>query len=226
MHNTIVVKQNNRFEVICNVCGLIAKNPTQRGMMEAKARQHMLDNGIAAATPAARKAGRPHKADAAKRVIGMQQIAVVNINNVKPVAKVGAKRTCKEWNDFVHANGLRKLGEGVSRKVYALSETTVIKIDKGVLNGFNDGFQAQCASEVNVWNNASEEQREYLAAIIDSGKGWIIAERALQTVSQMLGEGGREIGHTLTTETGIRDLHIHNIGYFGKGRFKIIDYAL
>jgi hypothetical protein len=142
---------------------------------------------------------------------------------VRAEAEVPA--TAQGWYDYVHSHRCTKLGEGASRKAYALDATRVIKIDKAAL-GQNDRFNGQCASEVARWNTSSPEIRECLATLLDSGNGWVIMERAQSTLHTFDGRTQDTISRDLGQATRIGDLHGANIGYFGKGRFKIIDYAL
>lgn len=130
-------------------------------------------------------------------------------------------RTLVEWEAYIQAKGLRMLGKGVSRKVYALDENRVIKITYR-----NDFHEDACGKETAAWQCASDEQRQYLAAVLDSGKDWLIMERAKKVLESFGNETSTIITQDLHETTGFRDLHSKNIGYFGAGRFKCIDYAV
>lgn len=136
----------------------------------------------------------------------------------------------KHWHDFnatemhayAHKMGWKKLGQGASRKVYDMGNNKVIKINYNVVQHGD-----QCKSEVKVWETASDKVKPYLAAIVDFGDGWTIMEKAESVAADMFDyELGYKIGRDLRKVTNIGDLHPHNIGYFGAGQFKIIDYAL
>jgi predicted unusual protein kinase regulating ubiquinone biosynthesis (AarF/ABC1/UbiB family) len=85
---------------------------------------------------------------------------------------------------------------------------------------------------VQVWDTATPEQRQFLATILDSGKGWVIMERARFTLDKL---GQPVVATTISTDLSrqltsagrfVGDLHGGNIGYFPDGRFKVLDYAL
>lgn len=129
-------------------------------------------------------------------------------------------RTKADWAAYVAAKGLKLLGQGVSRRAYALDNNRVLKIEYGA-----GAFGQQCAAEVRCFQQASENVKPFLAAILDYGDGWTIMERAQCTLREFGGQTDK-ISHDLSRQTRIGDLHAANIGYFGKGQFKILDYAL
>lgn len=143
--------------------------------------------------------------------------------------KLVGKTERELWLDRIAAsNGaMRLLGQGASRDVYKLDATRVIKIERHVDANAWHGIN-QCNRERAYWDNANEEQRKYLATILESGDGWVIMERAKNTLSGICND--KELSRTICTDfsrtIGMNDLHAHNIGYFGNGIFKIIDYAL
>lgn len=133
-------------------------------------------------------------------------------------------QTLADWYKYIQAHGLQKLGNGVSRTAYALSDTKVIKVE--ALNAHGQ-FDAQCASEKARWDGASADERRYLAEIYDAGKGWIVMERATKVLKNFDVETSGLVCRDLRTTTRIGDLHPGNIGYFAKtASFKVIDYAL
>jgi len=143
------------------------------------------------------------------------------------VAAMPALGTKAYWMRFAVDNALRKLGEGASRTVYALDDSRVLKIEHALFHG-----RSQCAIEAQAWQNADENKRSYLAAILESGDGWSIMERGKTTVYDMFGGRAGNVNamqtlcDTISSETRINDLHAKNIAYFGAGKFKIIDYGL
>lgn len=69
--------------------------------------------------------------------------------------------------------GLPLLGHGVSKAAYALPNGAhVLKI------GAPDVGMSQITNEIKVWCHAPSELKRHLAAIVEFGENWIIAERA------------------------------------------------
>lgn len=153
-----------------------------------------------------------------------RKLAALGIVADRQPAVEALPTTAAGWYAYAHKHGCTKLGQGASRKTYALDADRVIKIDYAMLN--QGGWQGQCNSEAARWQNASEEIRPFLAPVLESGDGWVIMARAKTVISTFGPEVSRTISHDLGTTTGIGDLHGGNIGYFGNGIFKIIDYAL
>lgn len=162
------------------------------------------------------------------------------INNVmnKPAAKVQAYEAPKvelnvvgndyhnfnaeQMHKWVHTKGFKKLGQGASRKCYDMGNGKVVKINHNTVR-----FGDQCAKEVRVWKNSDEKTRQYLAPILEWGEGWVIMEKAQDTAEHLVNIAfGYQIGREIMQATMIRDLHPANIGYFGCGVFKVLDYAL
>lgn len=161
------------------------------------------------------------------RVPMVQAPAAVNVAQVAKAVQMQAvanPRTKVEWVQYIAQKGLRKLGQGASRTTYALDDKRVIKIEHAL---WGNGV-SQCEAEVKMWNQATPAQREVLAEIFDSGKGWEVMERAKMTCSEMgMGHGAfRTITTDIGASTGVRDLHEANVAYFGNGRFKVIDYGI
>lgn len=129
--------------------------------------------------------------------------------------------TRAEWMQYAKVKGLRQLGQGASRTAYALDANWVIKVQTHNVDGINGG---QCAAEAKAWLSASAERKQYLATIREYGQGWCIMERAKMTL-EAFGGMTRTVSDDLRETTGIADLHSRNIGYFGGGKFKIIDYG-
>lgn len=149
---------------------------------------------------------------------------------MNPVAKVELKGEYNQFHDFdakmmhnyAHAHGWKKLGEGASRKCYDMGNGKVVKLNHNTIR-----FGDQCAKEVRRWNNADANKRQYLAPILAHGNGWVIMEKAQGTAYELLrGDFAYQIGRELSQATGFNDLHPANLGYFGCGVFKILDYAL
>lgn len=159
-----------------------------------------------------------------KRNLGVQVAAKVELK-----VEVKDCKTAMDWYQFAKKNNLRKLGQGASRKCYDLGDGRVVKVNyHGNQIGATDfRFGDQCAKEARVFANASEEKKVFLATILDSGDGWVIMEKARGIAPDFVSmEFASRIGEEITVATGIHDLHPYNIGYFGCGQFKILDYAL
>jgi hypothetical protein len=157
----------------------------------------------------------------------------VNIANAMPAPKAHAiahevahnvandlPATLDGWRAWAKDKLL--LGMGASRAVYAIDDKRVVKINSG---GNNWG---DCASEAQYFNNADAETRECLATIYACGDGWLVMERAKSTLHAFTNDP--KTTSTITSDLksvvkNVGDLHPANIGYFGKGRFKVIDYA-
>ena len=120
---------------------------------------------------------------------------------------------------------LRVLGEGASRRAYALSEAAVLKVDTG------DTWCGNCKSEITAWVKLStSEVAQYLAPILagDPEAGWLVMARAESTNT-----AGRQaqnfLPSNLLADHGIRDLHGANVGWIttetGEEVPVAIDYA-
>lgn len=142
----------------------------------------------------------------------------------RPQGVVGEPTTRDGWVAWVKDQGLVHLGAGASRDVYALDDVRVIKINYRAPG--MDRFGDQCENEYRVWAQATPEARQYLATIEGHGEGWTIMERAQFLLQAVDGRTQDRIAQDLRKITGLRDLHPGNIGYFGGGRFKILDYGL
>lgn len=130
-------------------------------------------------------------------------------------------RSLKGWHLYIQELGLEELGAGSARIAYALNETQVIKVAR------DEYYVYQCNEEWAMWEASTPEVRQYLATIYDAGEGWCIMERATGTVDQLdLGHVKRDIISDLCEAAHIADGHGGNVGYFGNGRFKILDYGL
>lgn len=129
-------------------------------------------------------------------------------------------KTSDEWLAYAKANHLAFLGSGISRNVYALDNSKVIKIEKG------SNWQTSC--EVNAYKSLPSF-KHLLAKIIEHGDGWIVAERASSTLNTFDYTTQNIVIDALKKATNhkIGDLHAGNIGFFEQNaQFKIIDYAL
>jgi len=172
--------------------------------------------------PMKRQARRMGNAALAQAIIARSNAHVVVAAPVVQAPRfVENPQTRAEWVQYIAAKGLVKLGNGASRTAYALNATQIIKISTNEHDHWN-----QCEGEAKRWEMSTSEQRQYLATIYKHGKGWIVMERA-QFVLRTCDENTQHaVCHDMQVETRIGDLHSANIGYFGKGRFKILDYAL
>ncbi len=113
---------------------------------------------------------------------------------------------------------LARLGQGVSRTVYALGEDHVLKVDRP------DGgksWAGGCADELSVWENADTLIRDYLAPIVAAGDGWLVMERCDLAGCYVDTD---ELEDALREWTG--DLHIDNVGRRRTdGELVALDYA-
>lgn len=125
-------------------------------------------------------------------------------------------RSHKGWLAYIADKQLDFLGDGVSRAVYALDSQRVVKVSK-----YGPG---QSEHETKVWRRSDAHTRSMLARIYAAGDGWSIQERAICTLDDAYQIHGL-LQDDLYEATGICDLHENNLGYFGFGRFKIIDYG-
>lgn len=127
-----------------------------------------------------------------------------------------------QWRSYVHRHNLQLLGKGASRNCFALTPTLVLK-----LNHNTSTFGDQCRIEAVVWESADPATRELLATIRAYGEGWIVMERAISTLKDFdeTNDYKDTVEQSLTQETCYNDLHQGNIGYFGDGLFKVIDYG-
>jgi len=193
MHRSYVRRNRelNRYEAVCEICGIFATSPTKKGEMEQRAARH---EGRTV-PPIIKRAPK---------------------NAPVQVARVGAIKTKEDWKRYIKDNHLPHLGAGIARTTYALDDKRVIKI-------CIDGTW-QSEKEVERWTNATEEQRQFLAPILEYGKGWTIMMRATMTLDQFGGQANI-ISTDLSRATKVPDLHGGNIGYFPDGRFRIIDYG-
>jgi len=111
------------------------------------------------------------------------------------------------------------LGEGISRRVFALSEDYVLKIGKpgnGIWNGLAGNLE-----EWNGYHGAAPEIREWLCppVAVASNGAWLIARRAQRPHGwEAQDEVHKAIGHL------VKDLHGGNIGILD-GHAVAIDYG-
>ena len=125
-------------------------------------------------------------------------------------------------------NRLPFAGCGISRKVFFLDSDTVLKVttDPG-------GYAGDCSTEVAVWENACQDDRRYLAAVIAHGEGWIVQERVccVGTFCEDCWNGTQDDWREAKYEMidavnamGVDDMHEGNFGTVN-GRVIAIDYA-
>lgn len=122
---------------------------------------------------------------------------------------------------------LRKLGQGVSRKVFDLGDGTVLKV---CINP--DSFAGNNLSEWQTWQRVKgtewEEHFSECIAVSETGE-WLI-QRAIESPFEDVShdqwsEWYRTIGKRIGAELGIGDLHPGNVGIDIYGNVKVIDYA-
>jgi len=123
-------------------------------------------------------------------------------------------KTIAQWREYVYTRDLPKLGNGVSRTVYALDSKHVLKLANGSFD--------QCDTEIERWLAASPSERAAFATIHAYGEGWIIMERADCTLPY--DDDNRVLCDLYEAITGVYDLYPPNIGVFGNSH-KIIDYG-
>lgn len=132
---------------------------------------------------------------------------------------------------------LRKLGAGVSRTVYALSETEVLKV-ANVRNSFAGNNQSEWDAYFDL---EGTDLGQYLArciAIADDGE-WMVSERIVATfddgnpfsdpdIATTANESKREFLTSIARllgSAGIADLHGGNVGWRADGTAVVVDYA-
>lgn len=131
---------------------------------------------------------------------------------------------------------LPRLGSGISRDVYALSDTEVLKVSNS-----HHGYAGGNDTEVAAWHTVAEEDRRYFAAVLAHSPSfrWIVAERLAYTQCDLKYEGiystlpnGSYIDHDSLEEMlavaetyGIGDLHDRNYGVRFDGTYAMLDYA-
>lgn len=114
------------------------------------------------------------------------------------------------------------LGCGITRDVYDLGNV-VLKVDRGQ----NHAYAGSCESEAKAWEQIRDlDESAYFAAVLASGKGWLIMEKvecAVQDGSASWSDV-REV-QNVAEYLGFRDLHSGNLGIRADGRVCVIDYA-
>lgn len=142
-------------------------------------------------------------------------------------------KTRRGWLAYVERHKLQYLGSGVSRTVYALDAGRVLKLEGDY--PYNDAHADACRKEGDFYAESDTRARKFLAEVLAYGDGWLIMERAQKTLYDLIYrdrtfnyERGDRLTDKLRTTTGdtLSDLHPGNVGYFGKGVYKLIDYAV
>lgn len=129
-------------------------------------------------------------------------------------------------SEDIPTDDFKFLGSGVSRRVFALSETLALKVDN-----LSDSW-AHAGSNETEWNTYQD--------LCDRGAGdlvakihahaddfsWLIVERVEGTAEDLGREDGfYDVRRTLQSEYGIGDLHDGNMGRRHDGSWVAIDYA-
>lgn len=124
---------------------------------------------------------------------------------------------------------LDMLGEGISRKVYALSDSEVLKV------GFNSGnWFGDNSTEAKLWFSLDESDRKHFAEVYAHSPSykWIIAERAYCTLEncecsshQKDYEDSLDATIDVGQDHNVSDLHYGNVGHRADGSYLLIDYA-
>ena len=210
MHETTLTRENGQYVIRC-VCGWSRATGTRKTAIRW---------GEEHAGGLVRVAQKPRRARNARRM-AFEPVRAARV--AAPVADrfvVGKHSgwTKQDWLNRVKTQNLEELGRGAGRTVWALDAKRVIKIDTG-------GWE-QCNSESLRWIRADAQTRTLLGEIYESGDGWIIMERARGVIRQFGDLVTTTVSRDLRKATGFNDLHGNNIGYFGNGIFKILDYAL
>lgn len=123
---------------------------------------------------------------------------------------------------------LRKLGEGVSRRVYDLGDRTVLKVCHSP-----NSFAGNNLSEWNSWQTVKDTEyaSSFAECIAIAPDGRWMVQRAIDQTFDSLGydrwrEWWQEEGKEIEARFGISDLHPGNVGLDFNGNVVICDYAM
>lgn len=120
---------------------------------------------------------------------------------------------------------LEELGAGVSRTVYAISDTEVLKYAHN-----RNSHAGNNRTEWDSYHRIAESDRHYFAAcyaISDDGV-WMVSERAAGSAYDLGSDFGDDPWDAIQTaeDYGISDLHDGNYGFRADGSALILDYAM
>lgn len=135
--------------------------------------------------------------------------------------------------DFSHLSAedidkrsFRYLGSGVSREVYAISDTLVIKMMRENYSGGHE-WAGNNEGEIAFYNNLDDCDKNLVAkcfAIADDGS-WLISERVAYVAEEIgMDSDAFEVREQLE-DMGMGDLHPGNMGQREDGTWCAIDYA-
>ena len=93
------------------------------------------------------------------------------------ILKTSDWKNGKEIDAYCQTCGLQEIGHGISRKVYAIDDRLVLKIDYSSTYSQND-------SELSAYRNMSEDLREFVPMILDFDRDhikplWLVSERVI-----------------------------------------------
>ena len=129
----------------------------------------------------------------------------------------------ESWSRDVYRFNLVELGQGASKVAYATPcGDHVLKLN-------NNGGWNQIRPEIETWENATPEQRRYLAridAFDPVNYKWSLVERCVTVGWARQTDDERNEFYNITSELGISDLHGDNVGTTKDGRFVALDYGI
>lgn len=132
-------------------------------------------------------------------------------------------------NVYALTASLTRLGSGVSRRVYALTDDLVLKICYANRGAGGNLSEAAAWEEIEGTDNADYFARCF--AVSPDG-GWLIAERVLgslhdSSAPEACGNPGeaKDDAARAARSLGVGDLHDGNLGWTVDGRCVVIDYA-
>lgn len=113
------------------------------------------------------------------------------------------------------------VGQGGSRKVYALGDGTVLKVDYNLSDGIGS-----CASEVAVWEAVKgTDDARLFAPILAHGNGWLVmAEADCDRFTAAEADAWIDATDADMERLDIGDVRPCNVGRIG-GQFVVVDYA-
>lgn len=133
----------------------------------------------------------------------------------------------REPSTWARAQGLKVLGVGTTRIVYALDGRSVLKLD---------AYRWYNRKEAERWERVrSTPHRRHFARVlaVDPEGHWLVMERAVGTLRDVRPSRGADPlsrdwwpkCQAVAKGLKIRDLHDSNIGRMRDGRYAVIDYG-
>lgn len=122
---------------------------------------------------------------------------------------------------------LSEIGDGSTRKVFALDNDTVLKVSKW------EGANYTNMTEAKIWDELESDQRRYFAPVLASSEhgSWLVMQRANPLGSTNDPDPTNSASHykriieELEANTKILDLWSFNVGTLSTGQHVVIDYG-